>query len=125
MSKEPPFKQLSFEKAFDYALLKLFGIKTFGMEMRIAEEKIRKSSNPKVHWYSVRMIYKNKDMNPLFDFVTYVGYLNQEDVFDIRMAKQYFFNHVKATPKAKKLLCNGVVTVEIIGYLGFFAKKEK
>jgi hypothetical protein len=125
MSKEPPFKQLSFEKAFDYALLKLFGIKTFAMEMRIAEEKIRKSSNPKVHWYSVKMTYRSKDMSVLFDFVTYVGYLNQEDVFDFKLAKQHFFKNIKNDPRAKKLLCNGVVSVEIIGYLGFFAKKEK
>lgn len=118
-------KELSFEKAFDYALLKLFGIKTFDMEMRIAANKAKKEKPQPFHWYSVRMIYKNKDMNPLFDFVTYIGYRNQSDVFDSKMAKQYFFNNVKATPKAKKLLCNGVVTVEIIGYLGFFAKKEK
>ena len=118
-------KELSFEKAFDYALLKLFGVKTFAMEMRIAANKANKEKPQPLHWYSVRMIYKTKNMNPLFDFVTYVGYRNQSDVLDIKLAKQYFFKQVKATPQVKKLLCNGVVTAEIIGYLGFFAKNEK
>ena len=119
-------KKFSFEQAFDYALLRVFGIKTFNRELKEIDRKLKKKPKEKpFHWYSIKMVYKDKNMNVLFDFVTYIGYANQADVFEFKLAKKYFFKEVKATPQAKKLLCNGVVTVEVIGYLGFFAKNEK
>ena len=75
----------------------------------------------KRHWYEVRFIYKNDNRYPLFNFTQQVGLKKQSDILNDRLIKKLLVP-IHKMDNVKHLLCNGILTTEIVCYLGYFKK---
>ncbi len=74
------------------------------------------------HWYQCKYIYKDKNNKILFDFQIQKGVTDKSMILDTRQMKDInMYDQLK--PGQKYLLCNGMVTIEYIAYLGYFKKR--
>jgi hypothetical protein len=79
-------------------------------------------SNNIYHWYEVRYRYNNNGNN-IFDWTTQIGLQNKKVILNARELKKIQTPlHKNKYLNAKRFLCNGQLTVEIVCYLGRFSK---
>lgn len=71
------------------------------------------------YWYSVRFIYLDNKNNRILDYYNEVGLKNKQDVLNHRTIKKIGLPLHLNKEIHKKYLCNGVLQIEIISYLGW------
>ncbi len=76
---------------------------------------------PKLHWYQIRVIY-SKGNREVFSFYARVGRRKQSDILKEREIKQSL-DPLNDNPILKPHLCNGLLGIEIVCYLGRFKNK--
>lgn len=72
----------------------------------------------KYHWYELRFYYK-KNGKEILNFTNQIGFVEQADVLKDREAK-LVMKPLHKHPVFQPHLCNGVLTVERLAYLGYF-----
>ena len=77
----------------------------------------------KLHWYQIRVIYSKNNIMILSNLYK-IGRKKQEEILDERKIKQSLGDMHK-NPILKPHLCNGLLAIEVISYLGYFNQKSK
>lgn len=74
----------------------------------------------KRYWYQVKYYYKKKPAeSSIFSWNSAVGLTNQKDILNSRVIKQSL-EPIHTNKFMKPFLCNGVIDIEILSYLGKF-----
>ena len=78
-------------------------------------------------WYRVRLVYKDKKNNGLFDYSCDIGLTHKSKILDSRLVKQTIgFNKIRPIYKhIRHLLTNGNLEVSDVSYLGFLRNPNK
>ena len=101
---------MNYHKIYELLLLKTFFPSLF------------KKKEKELHWYTVRFVYKTKTDNRIFDFTTSVGITEQKYILNHKLIKKEHFYSLVSKNYLKDFLCNGNLGLEVICYLGKFAK---
>lgn len=73
----------------------------------------------KRYWYAVRFVYKTKKLSKLIDWQLQIGLEKQADILNPRGIKR-LIPPLHKHQTIRHLLQNGILTVEIECFLGYF-----
>ena len=73
----------------------------------------------KRHWYQIKMSYMDGNTE-LFSDTACVSLVCLSDILKFRLIKKSAAKHMVKKPGAKRLLCNGVIQITVLAYLGKF-----
>lgn len=78
-----------------------------------------------MYWYYVGISYRSKDKSSVKIFSTElrIGLIAQFRILHPRSVKNNLHLFLYNNKKTKPLLCNGLITIDSISYLGHFKKK--
>jgi hypothetical protein len=65
-----------------------------------------------------------KNYRVLYSTRLTLGLKYQNDILDAKMIRTLAFNYMRTNGLHKSALCNGVINIKDIGYLGYFAEKQ-
>lgn len=75
------------------------------------------------YWYRVKFVYKTKGLKQLFSYFMFIGLVEKNAILserNLKLNSNIMFKNLAI----KKLLCNGIYSVEDINYLGYFKNKK-
>lgn len=76
------------------------------------------------YWYQIKLVYKTKELNQIFSNTTQIGLARKSNILKERYCKKVFAPlHKNKDIKIRRLLCNGVLSIETISYLGYIKKE--
>ena len=76
---------------------------------------------PKLHWYQIRVLY-SKGGKQIFSYNMRIGRVKQSDIIEEREIKKSL-SPLNDNPLLKPHLCNGLLAIEVVCYLGRFKNK--
>lgn len=78
-----------------------------------------KEGELKRHWYQIKMSYMDGNRELFYDTAC-VSVVCQADILKFRQIKKSAARHMVKKPGVKPLLCNGVILITVLAYLGKF-----